>query len=412
MRAMRLRLYHHRDGARVAYRETGTGPPLVLLHSLGLSHREWEPIVAAAFAPLPGDPARSAAARRLRGPPAPPVHARLDGRRDRRLLPRGGWAAPARWPDTTSAPSWRCRSLTSGRLEVARLVLMPNRLHRRDQFGGNARRLADRLPDGRAARARPRAGPRREAGLPALLRRAPLSAAQPGRARPPPPRVCRCRRQRQPRALVGQVRPSLAGRRRRASCSTLTRGSPCRCCCCGPTRIRPTRCSAPRRRWTCFPSGQLRTLAGNGLPDGLRRSGRSRTRADRVLRLTALCNRAARGLEAVEPAAPEPRLDHHAAPARAATVDRRQRHPDRDVDEPVGVPVEARQRRRQQCPRSGGRRSRSPTGRRGSSARAHARRRRPRRRSSPRSRTRRSAGDRSATPRGRPRSPARARRPR
>jgi len=42
---MRLRLYHHYDGARVAYRETGTGPALVLLHSLGLSHREYEPIV-------------------------------------------------------------------------------------------------------------------------------------------------------------------------------------------------------------------------------------------------------------------------------------------------------------------------------------------------------------------------------
>jgi pimeloyl-ACP methyl ester carboxylesterase len=42
---VRLRLYHHRDGARVAYRETGTGPALVLLHSLGLSHREWEPVV-------------------------------------------------------------------------------------------------------------------------------------------------------------------------------------------------------------------------------------------------------------------------------------------------------------------------------------------------------------------------------
>src|SRR5579864_988547 len=44
---MRLRLYHHRDGARVAYRETGTGPPLALFHSVGLSHREWEPIVDA-----------------------------------------------------------------------------------------------------------------------------------------------------------------------------------------------------------------------------------------------------------------------------------------------------------------------------------------------------------------------------
>ncbi len=29
----------------MAYRETGTGPPLVLLHSLGLTYREWEPIV-------------------------------------------------------------------------------------------------------------------------------------------------------------------------------------------------------------------------------------------------------------------------------------------------------------------------------------------------------------------------------
>ena len=41
---MKLRLYHHHDGARIAYREIGTGPPLALLHSAGLSHREWEPI--------------------------------------------------------------------------------------------------------------------------------------------------------------------------------------------------------------------------------------------------------------------------------------------------------------------------------------------------------------------------------
>lgn len=43
---MKLRLYHHTDGARIAYREAGTGPPLVLLHSAGLSHREWSPLVA------------------------------------------------------------------------------------------------------------------------------------------------------------------------------------------------------------------------------------------------------------------------------------------------------------------------------------------------------------------------------
>ena len=42
---MRLRLYHHPDGARVAYREAGTGPPLALLHSALLTHREFEPLV-------------------------------------------------------------------------------------------------------------------------------------------------------------------------------------------------------------------------------------------------------------------------------------------------------------------------------------------------------------------------------
>jgi pimeloyl-ACP methyl ester carboxylesterase len=42
---MRLRLYHHPDGARVAYRETGAGPALALIHSAMLSHKEWEPSV-------------------------------------------------------------------------------------------------------------------------------------------------------------------------------------------------------------------------------------------------------------------------------------------------------------------------------------------------------------------------------
>jgi pimeloyl-ACP methyl ester carboxylesterase len=42
---MRLRLYHHPDGTRVAYREYGAGPPLALLHSALLSHKEWEPAV-------------------------------------------------------------------------------------------------------------------------------------------------------------------------------------------------------------------------------------------------------------------------------------------------------------------------------------------------------------------------------
>jgi pimeloyl-ACP methyl ester carboxylesterase len=42
---LRLRLFHAPDGARVAYREAGTGPALVLLHSALLSHREFAPVV-------------------------------------------------------------------------------------------------------------------------------------------------------------------------------------------------------------------------------------------------------------------------------------------------------------------------------------------------------------------------------
>jgi pimeloyl-ACP methyl ester carboxylesterase len=41
---VKLRLYHHTDGARIAYREAGTGPPVALVHSAGLSHREFEPL--------------------------------------------------------------------------------------------------------------------------------------------------------------------------------------------------------------------------------------------------------------------------------------------------------------------------------------------------------------------------------
>jgi pimeloyl-ACP methyl ester carboxylesterase len=43
---MRLRLYHHSDGARIAYREIGAGPPIALLHSAMLTHQEWAPVAS------------------------------------------------------------------------------------------------------------------------------------------------------------------------------------------------------------------------------------------------------------------------------------------------------------------------------------------------------------------------------
>ena len=42
---MRLRLYHHTDGARVAYWEVGTGSALCLVHSALLTHLEFDPAV-------------------------------------------------------------------------------------------------------------------------------------------------------------------------------------------------------------------------------------------------------------------------------------------------------------------------------------------------------------------------------
>jgi pimeloyl-ACP methyl ester carboxylesterase len=130
---MRLRLYHHQDGARVAYRETGTGPPLVLLHSLGLSHREWEPIV---------DPL-SARFRVLL--PDLPLHGDSEDRPRHQYSPDwladviSGFCREAGGPRSTVAghdlgAELALLAVTTGRLDVARLVLMPNRLHRRDEF--------------------------------------------------------------------------------------------------------------------------------------------------------------------------------------------------------------------------------------------------------------------------------------
>ena len=143
---MRLRLYHHQDGARVAYRETGTGPALALLHSLGLSHREWEPIVEPLSerfrVVLPDLPLHGDSEDRPRHPYTfewltevmAGFCAEVVGRRP--LLAGHDIGAEL-----------ALRATTTGRLNPSRLVLMPNRLHRRDQYAGKraAWRAACRL---------------------------------------------------------------------------------------------------------------------------------------------------------------------------------------------------------------------------------------------------------------------------
>jgi pimeloyl-ACP methyl ester carboxylesterase len=130
---MRLRLYHHPDGARVAYRETGTGPAIVLLHSLGLSHREWEPVVA----PL--------SARFRVVLPDLPLHGDSEDRPRHSYSPEwfveviAGFCREAAGPRGMLAghdigSELALLAVSTGQLRPARMVLMPSRLHRRDEF--------------------------------------------------------------------------------------------------------------------------------------------------------------------------------------------------------------------------------------------------------------------------------------
>jgi pimeloyl-ACP methyl ester carboxylesterase len=128
---MRLRLYHHHDGARVAYRETGTGPGLVLLHSLGLSHREWEPAVARLSSRfrviLPDLPLHGDSEDRPRHPYTPDWLAEVIAGFCREVAGTHPLVA-----GHDLGAEILLGAVTSGRLEPARIVLMPNRLHRRD----------------------------------------------------------------------------------------------------------------------------------------------------------------------------------------------------------------------------------------------------------------------------------------
>jgi pimeloyl-ACP methyl ester carboxylesterase len=143
---MRLRLYHHHDGARIAYRETGAGPALVLLHSLGLSHREWEPIVAPLSARfrvvLPDLPLHGDSEDRPRHPYTVDWLAEVVGGFCREVAGRHPLLA-----GHDVGAELALMAVMTGRVEPARLVLMPNRLHRRDEYAGKraAWRMACRL---------------------------------------------------------------------------------------------------------------------------------------------------------------------------------------------------------------------------------------------------------------------------
>jgi pimeloyl-ACP methyl ester carboxylesterase len=127
---VKLRLYHHRDGARVAYREAGIGPPLALLHSATLSHKEFEPIVdglADRFrVVLPDLPLHGDSEDRPRHPYTPDWFAEvLAGFSAEVLGPRpliGGHGLGA---------EILLHALAREQIAPARLILLPNRLHRR-----------------------------------------------------------------------------------------------------------------------------------------------------------------------------------------------------------------------------------------------------------------------------------------
>ena len=142
---MKLRLWHAADGTRVAYREAGAGPALVLLHSHLLTHREWEPAVEHLVhrfrVVLPDLPLHGDSEDRPRHPYTLPWYAEvMSGFCEQTAGPRplvGGHGMGA---------EVLLHAAISGRLHPARLVLTPTRLHRapREERRRRAWRVAAR----------------------------------------------------------------------------------------------------------------------------------------------------------------------------------------------------------------------------------------------------------------------------
>jgi pimeloyl-ACP methyl ester carboxylesterase len=125
---VRLRLYHHPDGARVAYREIGAGPALGLLHSGLLSHKEWEPAVeqlADRFrVVIPDLPLHGDSEARPRHPYTLDWFAEVIAGFSAEVL-----GAKPLLAGHDAGAEILLRAVLSDRIHPARLVLMPNRLH-------------------------------------------------------------------------------------------------------------------------------------------------------------------------------------------------------------------------------------------------------------------------------------------
>src|SRR5215217_3629426 len=255
---MKLRLYHHHDGARVAYREAGTGPPLALLHSALLTHREFEPLVEELSdrfrLVLPDLPLHGDSEDRPRHPYSPDWMAEVIAGFCREACgPRplvGGHDVGA----LILLRAVQTRQLTPGRL-----VIMPSALHRRP-----ARHRLERIVLG-AARAGAVPGLDRAVSYAARLAFRPEAGEALSARGNPAARDLDRRAFRAARRLRADRRPDAAavGRRGPPAPARDRRGG-----------ARP----APRR-----PSARA---PGHGLPARLRRPGRPRARARGVLRLT------------------------------------------------------------------------------------------------------------------------------
>ena len=253
-RRMKLRLYHHRDGARIAYREAGVGPGLCLVHSAALSHREFVPLVEHLTdrfrLVLPDLPLHGDSEDRPRHPYTLDWLAEVMAD----VLPRDVRARTRSSAATARARRSCCARSSPGSSRRRGSCSCPTACTARRRARGWPCRCARSRPRRRCRASTALRRARRAPRLPARARDEAHRARQPGGARPRAPRDGGRRRQREPRALVVALGAPLAGRRADRPARGLPAHRRAASCCCGPTATATTRSPAPRRRATCCPT--------------------------------------------------------------------------------------------------------------------------------------------------------------